>query len=1096
MVEFFASGKPEEETLQLLFKTVEPKECVKIFQECIGVLAQATTEGTLRRKAAGSWARVILLVNRIVDDNSFPDADATLKRPIQSSLNGALLWPRVLKGGYEMGVLLCLCRKLFISGDITGSDNKASERLKPYESWLKDILKKSDPRTVEAMLGPLSELVPFEPLLLLKLNHRVFAGRRDVFKVVSEYLIDTRTRISELRVSGEIARSRNDARKDEGEDKEAKLKVMKDIMAYVSEFGEKKVVPKVLVGQMNFHRYHFRAVTMPILLAENLAEQITNEESIEFNMDLVAFDKKRIRLIKELAFKRKDHAVSTEEAKASVKKIRDLISRRTGMNGNREQGHDQHVRLKVVSDTSSIKDIIDVVLQRSIGAEFQDFKAERDTAHRFLLEKVQGDLSQISAERALAEYSLNLLQFFCQSFADSDWSANTSIQNLIQTHDIDALLEAYADWWKGCGANVLKLLPYLLGDPGVRVLQKHFQRQLFALICSNTRNLSFKRLLSLAILSACLAKLCDDESLKDVCLCSVSPQNPRLCDLFSCIMQHLTFSTRESTQNSVVFTFHSCCLLITSSTSQHLTQQTNGIGTPNGNRNEHGTHQHGTHQLVSDILRWAVRTPGRILGGKENALQRKRVVYLTWLLEMTCHLISSQRLLRSCDGVRGYLSVEARCGDGNATNLQEVFSRLQRSMSRCRIVVDAVLFICRTWTELRSCYPWINDAVIEYARNVKWCQEMTVQDKAELRRAIEESKECGKGMTEKLLQWFHQIDMCVFHNCSNNEIEKTMRALVCHLWPFDRGVVRYLIRCIGRRCVNKGLGWEYRRGWYRGVCSFAVQLDEEVDRAAWMAKSQRSQTQRGVMDNGMAAILAVRSAVDEVCNSNAYVSGDDMETVSEWDMGIERCVRKFPEAVGGAIALRLWDNSTAEEQTHRVVRAIHSKCGVWTGAVMDAAITTVCELRAPCNGGNDERDKEMLNVLVRERLQSSGCGGAGEEVITWLESNGTDVRMTAAVAAIGAIDDEDVRGLFARIGLHRAEAVFSSALRLFVTIQDSSDRKKLLTTLKKMFLAGRRQHHEEFARTADERIRSLSSSSLVAEIRCELDPFINKGSVD
>lgn len=1027
VVEYLQSGKNEEEALRVLFQAVTPGDGVKIFLECTGTLLRGeATEGEMKRKAIGSWSRVVLLGNRILNEQAFSDADPDLKRAIQSSISGALSWPTVLKGGYEMAVLLCLCRKIFVCGELDGDDDSTVQRLKPYESWLKDLVRQSDTKTVEAILRPLSEIVPLEPLQLLRLNHRVFSSRRDVFKIVSDFLITVRSRISDLNPARTVSflqeKGTHSTTNGGNRTGQLEVKVIKDIISFVSEFAGTKIVSSTLAGQMNFQRYHFRAVTLPALLDENLTDCIKKEEDVSFETDANTFDKHRIGLIRELAFKRKDHAVSTAEAKIAIKAIKKAIAERKASKKKKGGTVKEPHHEAFVTDASSMKDIFSAVLRQKAETDFQEFNPEPNTPHRLLLEKIQGELDAIKEEEGRQTFSLKMLQCINQCVVENDRYKSSGIHSVTWSQDVNAILSAYKEWWASCGTILMKFLPYLLGDPAVRVLQKHMQYQLFALVCTSSKAISYPSLLSLAMITTVLMKLSDNDMLKDLCVCSVQLRSPRLKDLFSCIVQHLPFTSDEAVGNSVVYAFYCSCLLISNVATQYFTQPYRegtfiGVSTTSAMRRESSNghdYSRNTPQILSDILRWALRTPSRLLiirNGMDLISGKRRATYISWILETISKLLISGQLMSNPDGsLLPYLTIEARCGSGEASSIHSLFCRLEENkVPAHRLALDAVIFISRTWKQVNSCYTWINDGLVRYSRDISWCEsieeDMSGSEWSVIGCVEQNFSKYGSGVGRKMFDWLQQIDVCYFHGCKQAEVGRHIsRYILPYLWPFSRCHANYIMRCLGRKCVDGGKGWVYTRDNFLALSSLVVQVEkwrplDDNFHSQCASKSQRISQKAGA-ESLWSTIGSVQQVLEELFRRDGHgEDGLELSMQSNQERLFSNCLQRTPRVLGSCIVLRLWTElrrrrggNEGRKRVEWVVDRIRRKCGkLWENEVIDTAIGTACIL--PFTGGIVENGdferadvvtKDMIGVLCVDRIRNTIKNGEG---VNWLEED-------------------------------------------------------------------------------------------------------------
>lgn len=822
--EYLSCGVNEKEALTCLFTALPAEEASKAYRQCVSdVLKLDDVDGELRDPVIGTWSRLVLLGNRITDKNTFEDVDENLRRSVVSSISGTLCAPSCFNDASSVAVILCLARRILISENEM-KKNERPQALERYHDWFRDLISRSDTVLVKALLTPLTQLLPLESLHFLKLNHRVFSANRSHFRVASEYVALVRARIRDFDPAfsrlGEgdgttmVGSSNGGTQVGEKSNGKFSQKLMNEVVGFVSSYvKEKGKLPATLTRQMNFHRYHFRRFTLPVLLHADFVVLRPEDGDVKLMMASESFDERRIEIINELAFKRKDQAITKTEAKEAIKAINAATKRRE-LEKRKDKVEQKHnLASSRVGESSDLGAMILAILKDEAEHGFNATQICKDGAQvkqakDFLLSNIVQMVSKCKGNHdELASASLNILESLCLSMEcvqrEKDDLPMSSLLSPSPPEEWK-MMQQYSAWWRSSGRSLIWLVSHVLGDSRVVSIHGHMQYQLISLICLKAVSLSRRKLLALAMIVAVLVALQGREAVSDLCFMSLGSTPIRLRHVAFVIFDYLPLKG-EYIVTSTFFVVE-CMLLLKAFTSSDLLAIDGEAG---GNALSSSDFEHCEGKVMAfgqpllSMVRWVVSNPWRmniiakkITQGDEQGQARILLNSRNVFLKAVCALRELATSSSSDTLLIDALSLELRCGSGKKQAIVEFLRGLESSgMHTLQIIHVIVMFLAKEAEEgddRKS--DWIMSGLLTFHDESQMDRNHYEERSAAFQ--VEQSRQrYGCGVSFRLIEYYHQMEFNYFRGCEDVD-KHVSQVLVNVFWPLPKRLVTYILCCL------------------------------------------------------------------------------------------------------------------------------------------------------------------------------------------------------------------------------------------------------------------------------------------------------------
>lgn len=815
--EYLKEGQLYETVLRKLFAAIDPRDACDIYLQCLNTLLQATSRSASNIYITGSWARIVILGQRIADKQSFSDIDDDLVKKTVSSISESLGTLCPTSDPYLTTVLICLSRRLLIPYASFNEEKGQLNKFRDHREWFRQFISRRGRHVVEALIQPLSQLLSLEPLELLRLNHRVFSVRRDLARIVSDYLIKARTRISDLDPASRNFLSEEEATSANVTDEDLKdlPKLVSSSARFIIDFASTKQLPGALLRQINFHRYHFQKSTKVALLSPMLTEYVAKSGESHFIPWQNSFEVHQIKLIKELAFKRKDKAVSVSEANEAIKAIQDARNARRRAEEREEIKTDAHN----IGTDSRFEDAIDAVL----GMPLKQIQMEKNASRRekstqsplqVLKHKVTKALSESShADRV--NLASQMLHGFCSALS-SRTPHDTQIPSKTEPSQIPYILKAYEKWWSSTGFVLRYVIVEVLGDPSIQRLQRLFQYQLFAIICGRSGYVRPPMVGAMASLVVVILTLHADPSLADLCF-TFTNSPTKMRHVMNVIIECLPFNSGCRVRNSIKFILH--CVLLLHSAGETVSEAILKSNPEADSRDSQGSFRNlqsifkARLRSLLDFLRWTLCNPWRLMeeridmksGISLNARAHASTVILNQIATVLLLLEHQEKGLLN---IKRFLNIELRCGWGHEEEVHTFLENLECSGTSHRTILNDVLhFLATDENVLAMPHEWIQNAIVRFARDRAWCQRHMNGTSSRVAPVVEQLGEefgtCNIQRGRKLFDFLILTDQCLFHGLSTPDAMRCiMRELNPKFWPFPRRYVRFIVRKLGAKCMK------------------------------------------------------------------------------------------------------------------------------------------------------------------------------------------------------------------------------------------------------------------------------------------------------
>ncbi|KAI0560582.1 hypothetical protein FGB62_108g115 [Gracilaria domingensis] len=979
--EYLPEGELYESVLRKLFAAIQPTDSSDIYLACLNSLRESSSERINSNYMNGSWARIVLLGQRIADKKCFDDVNEDVVKKTVSSISGALGALRATSDPYLSAVLICLSRRLLIPFPCFPKGKQRSGAYQQHKEWFRQFVVQHGRKTVEGMVPALMQLLPLEPLELLRNSHRVFSTRRELALVVSDYLVSARSRISELDPVPRSFLSGKEAEDAEpiGQNVKDSPKLILTTAHYIKDFARTKELPRVLLRQINFHRYHFQKTTRVALLDPLLSQYVAKTGDPHFIAGRDVFETHQINLITYLAFKRKDKAISASEANVAIKSIREARNARLRP-AEAVQESETDRRLNI---GDSLQDIITECLEAQIlfnHASHTKMKHKGESSPTELLRLKMNKMLLNASHPGTAKIGGDVLHGL---FAALSKQVPKEVYSNCDEDRKPRILRDNEEWWVSTGKALRGILIEVFGDSKLRSLQKSVQYQLFALICTATDSLSPTIIRSAAMLTVTILTLHTEPSLTDLCFAS-SGTCSRMSLVLNVIIECLPFNCGIRVRNSVTFIFH-CTLLLHSAAEtvlDVLVESHDAAEVLKTQRTRHAFQAVCKEKLGSlfVFLQWILCFPWRLL---EDGRFWREKHYADATKEESSLLNKVSKVLVffghkdfQSQEVARILAVELQCGWGREDAIYSFFERLE-CVGKCNkpLLLDAIKILATKSEDATVSRGWIQNALVRFARDRSWCQ-LDVNGTSDINVSgveflCQEVEGCGAHAGREIFDLFVLADQCFFHGLSLSEaVRHIMFDLTPRFWPLPRRYIVFVVHKLKSKCVRK-------RNLGNGIANmhlFTANVSAEV-------VNGKSNGGLDGLSSDLYGAFPDASIVQEILGVT--------DVILALDRGSDECVtaqvKKHSVCLGSALILSLCRNGGGRKENlckdllmHRVSHMCRILPPPLACEVLDSALSTAavipfclrfCKIRDPRL--KMKETTEWMKVLTSERLALS-----------------------------------------------------------------------------------------------------------------------------
>lgn len=779
-----------------------------------------------QQRAPGVLSRVVLL-EQYIAEKRLCDVDATQKRSMECALAAALCSAQAQSDIRMTAALLCLARRFFLPRVLNDSCEDDLLGFVDHERWLKDIVRGNDGALVKALIKALIDLIPLEPLQFLRTNHRVLSGNKLHLRMSGDYLLLVRARISDLDPLHKADANVIDANNlgSQLPPLASRRKAKLDVTKFVTEFARSGgKIPAALVRQMNFHRYHFRANTLPVLLNPDLMP--STEGANPLLMNKAMFDEQRINLIKMMAFKRKDRAITREEAQIATEAI--MEASRRGIQQKADEvllRPESNSKESSPDETNNITQTVELFLKHCLkttgsGRSISEGVNGRATgtsekALSTLIDQLKQNIAQSEESTAVADLAAATLQGILDALVPGVCEVGNNCA--------EKIYEQYQHWWHGYGEVLQALLINVIGHENVRPLQRHLQCHLFALVCMRMQVLTPAVVICLAQLITVIAVLVGNSYLAELCYFS-QPESTSHHRLFvQAVFDCLPLSDAVRVRGSVRFALHSACLLkVAKHKGNIFAEQVEKRDDVNCSSDTQKRPEDTLHHLFTKplqiLLRWVLSVPWRLLavkeGNEENSVDENITLDAEDMLRITTHLLSSDRFsMGEVHSLRDWLEMEYRCGWGRPKTVRKVLDSFCRSgMQPSEIIGESCTFLASIASTQRNA-DWIRQGVLLFA-DESFCvglKSVNEDIRAPSPLSKYHSSCIDRYGVEAGSHMFHLISSTSHWYFGDMEFEQAdahvAEKVIPWFWPLSCRCLKYLLRSLDK-CVTSPLSEE------------------------------------------------------------------------------------------------------------------------------------------------------------------------------------------------------------------------------------------------------------------------------------------------
>lgn len=812
--EFLANGTQEEQALINLFKELSPNAMISLVSEFISTIT--TQSGTSSKcSLAGRFPRICLLVRSTgaLENHDNLEASAHI---IENALLSALCSMQLATDGASQAMLLTLARFFFSPKDVTANSVRA------YEKWFLNVLKSAPKPSEKHLLESLKHLVPLEPLRYLKCHIRCFRRVPSWMELSRNYVALARTRVKDL----DTARSRANGSpaRDPGADADAKKAAAEEVCKYVADFhhGDGKSVPPSLVRQMNFHRYNFRNKILPTLVAPDANPPLEIVQREFARGGIREFDRRRIALIKILAYERKDRTITKDEADECIPKIKAHMCNRDS--GSRKAPIVSKALIEI-SEKSALSEMFEEFCNAS-GCRL-DFDCDGDfinaDAPLGVEEEEQGMLRWKKACKLLTE-KLVSLEDLAQGSADVLQLIADHVQISAAAHDpfnvqpngvpVNELeRNQHAQLWVAVKPWMVRLITRVLCRNSLCKLWETLKMQTVASLCLQSSNLSVKQIIGIAVFMYAVV-VCSEAIDRNGLPFLQTKNGGSLTHLVTAAAESLPLDFAQHVLNSTRFAVTYIMLVVSSSQVPVVRPFATPVQGPDGNMHlsENDQDPLASTRLPGELVKivhWVLCAPWRLHSLSVNVRKQMEADISTHdLVTVLKKALSVTQVLQvfKCKrfGIEDWLLLEMRTGWGRPDEVANILNKFRVNESSGITIVKQVACMIARCTVQGASYPsWIVLGLAEYASGAG-CFASSEKRTESLSRMVDECFQVGgpdasliliqiaKSLPAELYFAGESVSYVYMH------IEQ---ALSPSVWPFSHAMVRFLLSAINANQV-------------------------------------------------------------------------------------------------------------------------------------------------------------------------------------------------------------------------------------------------------------------------------------------------------
>lgn len=807
--EYLECGACEERAISLLCAAVSPAEAAQLLTECISTFLISHERTTpIQRRETGSWSRLAVLERRILDRDSFADVDGSQRRGLECTITGAFCSAPAQADVHAVAVLICLIRRLFLPAGLSKGSEIVRAGFEDHEKWLKDLVRTNGGKIAKGLIKALSDLVPLEPIRFLRTNHRVFSANRQYLHLFGDYLVQVRSRIGDLDPLHHVsANASGHSSRAIPNEPNAYRKAEEDVVKFVTEFAEAGgKIPASLVRQMNFHRYHFRASTLPALLNPNF--EASNGNGSALRMDRDTFDEHRTNLIKVMAFKRKDQAVTTSEAQSALKEMKEAKQKRIA-----QYALDAEVRPgstskdSVLNEGDSLVQMIESVIKHAALKSSSEKTSNRGsvlkpTTRLEVQEQLQTALMLCKDATELGGLASEILQGVLNGL--------TSEKDSHSDGSGDELFDWYTEWWDASGTVLYAFLADMVGHEDMRKVQKPLQYHLFVLLCIRNQHLTDSLIVALAKVISVVCLLARAGSFADICFTASSDESTRVTLFPSMVFDSLPVMDPVNVRLSVRFALHCVCLLKAVQANRNwLSSRLHKSRMQDLDQGTDLMNPSLAIEPLTQLLRWTMSAPWRLLTSRSSCQRRgsndNAAIEAATLFRKIVDMFSSEKLYMGMKPrIREWLRIEYRCGWGRPSSVRKILQYFEHSgTDASELIAETSMFVAVSNSGTCGNADWIAQGVRSFAEDSLTCKgrvSNSIRDKRQLfplvRKCVGKS---GTSAGRCILDMVSGTSFWYFQNCSLADAELHMgQFLIPSFWPFSNRWLKYLVNSLNR----------------------------------------------------------------------------------------------------------------------------------------------------------------------------------------------------------------------------------------------------------------------------------------------------------
>lgn len=988
--EYLRCGAAEERALSALCFASSSSVAAQVFKDCLVALMEVRDDREfVQYRQRGLCARVVVLMKRILDREAHHDATTDGTKAMECSLAGAFSSARAHSDHRLVAVLVCLSRRLFLPIDFSSRSDDSRTGFEEYEKWLRDMLHTQDARLAKVLVSVLSDLLPLEPIRFLRTNHRVFSGEKQYFQLFGDYLVQVRSKISDVDPFHSSSKG-SEGKASFADTLIARRKTEASVVKFVRDFAESGgEIPGSLVRQMTFHRHHFRSHTLPILLDPDLDPKTTNDIVLDMTRD--KFDDHRANLIRVMAFIRKDNAITRSEGQDSIKEIEKAKRQRFAEGLVKAQVRQEpNSKESNLIDGNNLVQTIERLFHSSAAqtsvrdkpvnvAEFQNL------VQASALARLQSAVKDSVQAEQLGAIAGDLLQGLLNGMAVGKCDD-------LELHTED-VFKRCKEWWDTDAVLLHTFLITVFGHQNLRTLQKPFQYNLFFLTCIRIGDLARSEVMGMAKLFSVILLMNRVSSIADICFASWSGTSPHVADFVSKIFISLPLRDPASVRNSAWFATN-CVALISSLGEEHWPRSCHIIPGTNTQDIEritakgNGEYAQNLKSLLN-LLQWALCMPWRftrLMASHQNIQRDDKLIEQTAVtLKSMANIFSTRSFgLRMEPCCVDLLEVEFRCGWGRPSSIRKILRTLHSYRGqRNELIAESSAFIAVSSAIGPMNPAWITEGVYMFAEDTDVVERTNSEVPGENQDVfLHHSRKCvqkaGTSAGRHMLDILSRLPCQYFHGCdlAKAGLHLCEFLLPC-LWPFSHRLIKFLVKSL-QACGAQSAA--HNSGFLRN----AFLLSNVAN--AWEVVGPELESKK--MSSFLDPLLSSAAALDETnrkLENRAAYHSHVTQTPHTYNTQ-ENVGRKLPPvAQGVAFALRFSFRMLQSRPGHGIeadamlliVKQLVSTTSVLiVGDVLDAVMCTFALIPFTyCFAEFEGQDRilrnldNMLSILLSERLR-------------------------------------------------------------------------------------------------------------------------------